>query len=239
MYMLKEDLINTYNDAKSYFEQLIKFVKINSLLALSLLVCYLISFFVDSTVRLWFSQIHSSVFDTIFSVGHFYGKLYLTIAAVVIFYGGGIVFNKEKIRLIGLKIFEAFFISGIIVTVLKSIFGRWRPYSGHGSFSFVPFTLGPNDHLSLPSGDVAVAFAFSAVMASLFNNILWKIFWYGLAVLTFFGRIYHDQHWLTDAVMAAVIATSVGLHISRQKIPATMNNEQIKKIIKGKQYVGT
>lgn len=61
----------------------------------------------------------------------------------------------------------------------------------------------------MPSGDVAVAFAFSTVAASVLQNKLWKIFWYGIAVLTSLGRIYHDQHWFTDVILAAAISISI------------------------------
>ena len=132
----------------------------------------------------------------------------------MLLYLAGILFSYNRIREAGWKIFEAFVLSGIIVTVIKSILGRWRPYTEHGNFAFFFLTFGPNDHLSLPSGDVAIAFAFSTIAAGLFNNKLWKIFWYGLAILTAFGRIYHDQHWLTDVLLASVISIYVGNYIN-------------------------
>ncbi|MGE5456781.1 MAG: phosphatase PAP2 family protein, partial [Methanococcaceae archaeon] len=113
--------------------------------------------------------------------------------------------------------FESFIYSGLIVTIIKSVFGRWRPFAEHGNFSFVFFTPGPNDHLSLPSGDVAIAFAFSSVMAALFENKLWKIFWYMLALLAALGRIYHDQHWLSDTMLAAAITIWVGNFVNNRK----------------------
>ncbi len=167
-------------------------------------------FFIDPYIRFLFANVHNNVFDMIFYIGHWYGKLYLTIYTILILYLSGLFLKKDKIREIGWKILQSFLFSGIVVTILKSIFGRWRPYSGHDSVSFVFFTFGPNDHLSLPSGDVAVAFAFSTIVAGIFKEKLWKIFWFGIAVLTALGRIYHDQHWFTDVVLASFIAICIG-----------------------------
>jgi membrane-associated phospholipid phosphatase len=189
-----------------------------------------VCFFVDEFVREFVRTIHTDFLDKIFSFGHWYGKPSLTIFSFLIFYFGGLVlalvssekipgsilFWKDEFRAIGLKIFEAFIFSGIIVTTIKSIFGRWRPYTEHGSSTYLFFTLGPNDHLSFPSGDVAVAFSFSVIIAGIFEHKLWKIFWYLLASITAVGRIYHDQHWLSDVITASMISILVGLNINKQ-----------------------
>lgn len=181
---------------------------------LSLLAVLTVCFFVDEFVRDYIKTIHNSFYDKIFAFAHWYGKPPLTIYSFIIFYFGGLFLVKDKFRAIGVKILESFIFSGIIVTIIKSIIGRWRPYTEHGSWSFVSFTLGPNDHLSFPSGDVAVAFAFSVIIAGIFKNKLWKIFWYLLAVITSIGRIYHDQHWLSDVIAAAAISIFVGSYVN-------------------------
>ena len=67
--------------------------------------------------------------------------------------------KNDRARRNGLKIFEAFAFSGIIVTIVEPLFGRWTPYTGNGSLAFTPLNFNSNDRLSLPSGDVAIAFA--------------------------------------------------------------------------------
>jgi membrane-associated phospholipid phosphatase len=173
-----------------------------------------VCFFVDEYVREFIKTIHNNLLDQIFSFAHWYGKPPLTIYLFLIFYFGGLFSAKNNFRVIGLKIFEAFILSGIIVTAIKSFFGRWRPYTEHESSSFVFLTLGPNDHLSFPSGDVAVAFAFSVIIAGIFENKLWKIVWYLFAMFTALGRIYHDQHWLSDVILASAISIIVGNYIN-------------------------
>ncbi|MFZ0456460.1 MAG: phosphatase PAP2 family protein [Ignavibacteriaceae bacterium] len=182
---------------------------------LILLAILTVGFFVDGFVRDYIKSIHSSFFDEVFALAHLYGKPPLTIFSFIIFYITGLILIKDNFRIIGLKIFESFIFSGIIITIVKSIFGRWRPYTEKGFWAFSPFTIGPNDHLSFPSGDVAVAFAFSVIIAGIFDNIFWKIFWYLLAILTSLGRIYHDQHWLSDVITAAAISIYIGIHVNK------------------------
>ncbi len=171
-------------------------------------------FFLDPHIRVFFAGIHTPFLDQFLGFAHWYGKIHLTLDSFVIIYMFGLILRHEQLRMAGWKIFEAFAISGIIVTVLKSIFGRWRPYTGHGSFAFVGFTFGPNAHLSLPSGDVGVAVAYSMILAGFSSNKIWKAFWYLLGALTCLGRIYHDQHWFSDVVLAALISVSVGNYVN-------------------------
>ncbi|MHB8339446.1 MAG: phosphatase PAP2 family protein [Ignavibacteriaceae bacterium] len=228
--MVKSDLVKLKNDFVSLISSPFNWNIDQINYFLSLLAVLTVCFFLDEYVREYIKTIHNNLFDQIFSFAHWYGKPSLTIYSFLIFYFGGLFLVKNNYRVIGWKIFEAFILSGIIVTIIKSIFGRWRPYTEHGSSSFVFFTLGPNDHLSFPSGDVAVAFAFSVIIAGLFDNHrktryrlrhkIWKIFWYLLAVLTAIGRIYHDQHWLSDVILASAISIWVGNYInniSKQK----------------------
>lgn len=215
--MLKKDLQHLINTIKTLPPFLLLLVKKNFLFTIFGIIVYSFLFLIDPLVRNLFTKLHNSTNDIIISIGHFYGKPYLIVFSIVLFYLVGIINKKEKIRKIGLKFFESFLISGIIVTVIKSLLGRWRPYTGNGNFAFIPFTLGPNDHLSLPSGDVATAFAFSVIAASLIKNKFWNVFWFLLATISAIGRIYNDQHWLTDVTLAAIISMTVGYHIIQQK----------------------
>ena len=216
--MIKKDIIGLFKDFKLFCFSYKNLGKKNLFIFIIILALYTLLFCVDPIVRKFSLSIHNDFLDFIFGIAHWYGKPYLTLISFLLLYLSGILFNKNKLKDSGWKIFESFAISGIIVTIIKSVFGRWRPYTEHGHLSFVFFTLGQNDHLSLPSGDVAIAFSFSTIVASFIENKLWKIFWFALAVLTSLGRIYHDQHWLTDVILAAMISLSVGFYILNQKI---------------------
>jgi membrane-associated phospholipid phosphatase len=61
----------------------------------------------------------------------------------------------------------------------------------------------PNEHLSLSSGHVAVAFSLSSILAGMTDRTYLKLIYYTLASITALSRIYHDQHWLSDVMIAA------------------------------------
>lgn len=170
-----------------------------------------IAMILDTIVRVGLSYVHSPMADAVFRFGHWYGTGKATLYAFLVLYAGGLVLKLGRARLLGVLVAESYVLSGVLTLACKSLFGRWRPYTGHGSFAYFPFTLGPNDHLSLPSGHATVAFALSAVMAGAAQHRLWKIAWYALAIITALSRIYHDQHWLSDVLLSTVIGTSVGI----------------------------
>ncbi len=209
------DVISLYGRIRSISQQELIYL-------LGFFGIWTISFFFDSEIRFWVNNFRSDIFDHLFSLFHWYGKPFLSITTILIFYFGGLIITKPRITEIGLKLFESFAFSGILVTVLKSVFGRWRPYTEHGNFSFVFLTIGPNDHLSMPSGDVAIAVSFSIIIAGTINNKLWKLIWILFAAITSIGRIYHDQHWLSDVILAVGIALWIGSFLNNR----TSNNQR-------------
>jgi len=211
--MLKSDLKQIIDDLKKIIKIPIRINRRTLAILLVILIGYGSIFLIDEYVRNVFSKIHTEYFDFLFSIGHFYGKLTLTIIFFVTLYSAGLFLKNDRIRRNGLRILEAFIFSGLIVTILKTFIGRWRPYNEYGNLAFSPFNFGSNDYLSLSSGDVAIAFAFSTIAASFSENKYWKIFCYIFAVLTFSGRIYHDQHWMSDVILGAFISTMVGIRL--------------------------
>jgi membrane-associated phospholipid phosphatase len=176
---------------------------------------------VDTNVRNEIAALHGAYQDAIFNIGRWYGSGRPTLIAFASLYLFGIFINSQRIRLSGLLVGESYILSGILTTVTKSLFGRWRPYTDHGSMFFTPITAGPNDQLSFPSGHVTVAFALSSVLAGFHKNIIWKSFWYTLAAITAVSRIYHDQHWLSDVLLSIMFGTVTGVWLTRH----VMRNE--------------
>ena len=185
-------------------------------MCLIVLLVVSLSCFVDNALRTESAAWHNWLLDALFGFGHWYGggqpTMYLLLGAYVL----GLIAGVDRLRNAGALIAESYVLSGILTIVIKSLFGRWRPFAGHGSFAFTPFTTGPNEHLSLPSGHATVAFALSSVMAGMFDNRLWRASWYGAAVVTAISRVYHDQHWLSDVMLSAIIGTSVGIWLVRR-----------------------
>lgn len=183
---------------------------------LSLILLFILSsaFYLDSAVRFIFMGFRNELLDSIADFGRWYGGGFPTQSLFLLFYIGGLLFQKYYVRNVGLLIFETYIYSGLVTLIFKSFFGRWRPFALQGEFSFYGLTLGPNEQLSFSSGHASVSFALSCVLASTTKNVYLKIFYYLLAVITSFSRMYHDQHWFSDVVMG----TYIGILISTMLI---------------------
>ena len=208
---LKNDVKDLWNKAKTIYSSPSHWRSTEWLLFACCLLFLILSLFIDQVVRNEMALLHGQSQDQIFSFGHWYGQGTATLWLFVIFYLSGLVAQGGRLRFTGLMIGEAYLFSGVLTISLKSLLGRWRPYTNHGCFAFSPFTAGPNDHLSFPSGHVTVAFALSSVMAGLHSSRIWKACWYLLALITATSRIYHDDHWFSDVVCSALIGTAVGV----------------------------
>jgi membrane-associated phospholipid phosphatase len=170
----------------------------------------------DEPIRYLFFTIHGPFEDAACKFVHLFGTGLPSLYLFIGLYTGGLILNSEKTKSGGLMILQAYLYSGVITISLKSIVGRWRPAAGHGHLTFSPLIVGPNAHLSFPSGDVAVVFSLSLVMAGLSKNTLWKASWILLAVLTSLSRIYYDAHWFSDVVFSTVNAAVAGMWVLKR-----------------------
>lgn len=177
------------------------------------------AFFLDAAVYSIISGLKNDLVDALFSFGRWYGNGLPTLYLFLGLYLVGLIFNKYKLRETGLLIFESYIFSGLITLIAKSTFGRFRPYTNKGDFTFYGWNLSNNDMFSYISGHAAVSFALSTILASTTSNIYMKSFYYMLAVVTCFSRIYHQQHWFSDVVTGAI----VGYLISR--VLVSIHNE--------------
>ena len=187
------------------------FNKIFSKWKLSVICLFLIlsAFFLDDAVYTFVISIKSGFWDSVFAFGRWYGNGNPTLYAFAGLYLIGIFFQRNKIRDAGLLAGESFVFAGFITILFKSFFGRWRPFTNHGDMSFYGFTWSDNDHLSFSSGHANVAFCLSTVLASTTDNIYLKILYYIPAFITAISRIYHNQHWLSDVLVGALIAVLI------------------------------
>jgi membrane-associated phospholipid phosphatase len=151
----------------------------------------------------------SKTLDNVSSVGYFYGGIQNAAIIAVSLYIGGIAADEVGIRKTGRDLAEALFYSGITTILLKTVLGRSRPFTNDGAFHFKLFQT-DNAHTSLPSGHITVAFAVSSVLASKIENPYASVLLYSLAGSTFIQRIYSDDHWLSDSILAASIGYFVG-----------------------------
>jgi len=141
-----------------------------------------------------------------------YGEVKYLAPASAAVYLGGLATGSEIVRRVGKELLQTMIYSGIVTTSLKVIFGRSRPYTNEGAFSYSPFII-DDSHNSLPSGHTTIAFAVSSVLAAEIDNTYASIGLYTLASLTGFSRMYNDKHWLSDVFLGAAIGASTGYFV--------------------------
>jgi membrane-associated phospholipid phosphatase len=168
----------------------------------------------DNNIRENFKHIHSPFLDKTADVGHSYGNAAYAIAFSGLIYTGGKVFGAEKYAVTGRILLEGLLYAGITSTIVKSIFGRSRPYTNDGPYRFNGFQL-KTETTSFPSGHATVAFTISSVLAERFDNIYASLFLYSLAASTVFQRVYSDSHWASDTILGGLIGYSVGKAVAK------------------------
>ncbi len=132
----------------------------------------------------------------------------------------GLALNEKNLIRIGLEIYESYYFTNNINSVIKRLFGRARPYEDKGNYHFDPFNKKNNPRNSLPSGHAALSFSLSTVIASHLDNTYLKALAYTPAVLTCLSRVYQNQHWASDVFLGAAVGYFIGSFVTeRHKSP--------------------
>ncbi len=181
-------------------------------------------FFADQSIRSLAARNHSSLNDDILNTTEQYGATGNAILLSGSIYCAGLFSSSPGLRKTGTLLIESLFWTGAVTTVIKYMFGRSRPYMNEGNTRFHGIQFSDN-YLSLPSGHSAVAFTLTSVLSERVQNVGVSIGLYSLAGMTALARVYHDEHWLSDVFLGAVIGTSVGTTVARDnKEPSTLSS---------------
>ncbi len=172
------------------------------------------SAFVDAGARNMLARNHSVAADRISDAGIAYGDGLNVALATAGLYGIGLVTRETWLRETMMLAGTATLVSASISTVTKFVVGRARPYTELGNHYFKPFDAS-EDYISFPSGHTVVAFSVSSVLAERIGNPWATVGLYGLAAATGIGRMYRDDHWLSDVVPAALYSAFIGRSIVR------------------------
>jgi membrane-associated phospholipid phosphatase len=176
--------------------------------------------FVDEDIKTFALSNRGNFGDALFKIDDLYHIEFMA-ASMAAFYLYGVAAKNPDVRNLGLRLSEATIYAGSITLLGKFFIGRGRPQNHDNAKVFEP--LNTNwEYTSLPSGHSALSFAYSTVMASVYNNFFWKFSWYSLAVLVAAARVYNNAHWFSDVLLGGVIGYFVGdfvnKHHTNQKV---------------------
>ena len=150
-----------------------------------------------------------------------------------VFLGVGLIGGDKKSTETAVLASSAMLQSGILVTFLKGIFGRQRPFwadgvdhwSGPVGF-FKRFGSGQSGRYdSFPGGHSITAFSLATVLAMQYRKSVWvPIVAYSVATGVGLSRVTENKHWLSDVLVGGVIGHVIGRlvvrnHRSRYDVP--------------------
>jgi len=128
------------------------------------------------------------------------GISYIGSELIIFLIGTSLLLFHEHRRKFILPLWISMILTGLIIIILKLLIARPRP-SGFALMSFSSF--------SFPSGHSALAFSSLPIIFKTFKKFKW--FWFVLAVLIAFSRIYVGVHYLSDVIAGALIGYLIGV----------------------------
>ncbi len=172
--------------------------------------------FLDRRVAIYFlenkcdSLVYLSEFGNLIGHGKYLVSIILTI--------GMIFLLLEKIEL--LEVFyisiSAFVMTSIINPLLKAIIYRQRPYETFTENLFFSYkrayeegrfftNMYDSTYYSMPSGHTIAIASIFAVYGFYVKNKFLKFVYFGIPLVTAFGRVYTNKHWLSDTIVAYLL----------------------------------
>lgn len=207
--LLKYDFIKSLEDGLYILEAPAHFSGKDWALTGAIVGTTMLSMSLDDEFRDLVSRNQTETMDHITKIGQFYGEVAPAVTLSAGLYAAGLIFNERSVSLTGRLLAESLLYAGTINALLKVLLSRSRPDKNNGNLDFGNYVF-DNDYYSMPSGHATVAFTVSTVLAERIHNIYATIGLYSLASLTAYQRIYSDNHWFSDTVLAAAIGIVIG-----------------------------
>jgi undecaprenyl-diphosphatase len=186
----------------------------------------------DEDVRKEMLAYRSPAKNVFAEIGRYWGEPYTSAGVAAILLIHGFAADNNDTKEIGFETAQAYFYSMSVTSILKLSLGRARPRTGMDAFTYHPFNLRGDDHLSFPSGHATGAFSLSAVLASHIKSDVLKGAVFIPAFLTMYSRMYQNHHWLSDVFAGAFIGYWMGtyftnLHEKQKELEPNLPPSQI------------
>jgi membrane-associated phospholipid phosphatase len=165
---------------------------------------YLLIEFADQPVRDLILKDRSYLYSVPIEAGRIWGELYSPIVLFGGFAAHSLIANDKSTRKVAYEIGQASLYTGAITLILKTAFGRARPYMNEGITSYHPFSFRDDFH-SFPGGHTATAFVLSTVLSRNAGPTWLKILAYLPAMITPFSRVYEDKHWVSSCFFGGAL----------------------------------
>jgi membrane-associated phospholipid phosphatase len=175
----------------------------------------------DQPARDFALKDRSYLYSIPIEAGRIWGELY----SPIVLFGGlaahSLITNDMTTRKIAYEIGQASLYTGAITLILKTAFGRARPFMNEGISGYHPFSFRDDFH-SFPGGHTATAFVLSTVLSRNAGPKWLKVLAYLPAVITPFSRIYEDMHWVSSCFFGGAL----GYFVAKWVVDLHEKNDQ-------------
>jgi hypothetical protein len=190
----------------------------------------LILYAFDQDIQEWAQNNRTSTSDDVFGFITHAGNGGVIAGMLAVLYASGEISRNDSLSKTALLSLESWLTTGVIVSSMKFVFGRARPYTGESSHSFHPFSTS-SSYFSFPSGHSSAAFAVFTTIAERSKSVYVDVLAYSVATLCALSRVHNNKHWASDVFIGAVIG-----HLVAKKICAFDRARSSKKVSLGFQY---
>jgi len=178
---------------------------------IAVLIFIVVSFlFYDRSVALYFhrADFFGDFFQVVTELGR--AEFYL-VPSVLLF----LIYRKKSpvIKRSTLLMISSVAVSGMLVNILKIIFGRYRPklLFNQDLYGFAWFQIG-YDNASFPSGHSTTVFSGFVALALIWPR--YRYFFYAMAVLIAFSRVAIGAHYPSDVAAGALLGSLTAIMLS-------------------------
>ncbi len=170
--------------------------------------------FIDLPMARFFHAANHSWIEEVFEIITKFGESqYYLIPCFFVF----MVYRRKKEALgqKALYLFSTIAVSGIIVNIIKALFGRIRPklYLKEGLYGFDFFHI-DYEYLSFPSGHAATSLSLTIALGILYPKFRYYLFVAGVIIAM--SRVVITAHYLSDVFAGSYIGAIISIMLFHQ-----------------------